>query len=97
MKQSKFRELTFKNQEEFDKWLNETSFKKIHLKDYGQDMRTIWVHESGEILHCDFHSRIYTGKFIDMKKLAVGNHVNIWDNDKDRYVIYERLFIERLT
>jgi hypothetical protein len=97
MKQPKFKDLTFKNYEELNKWLTETSFKKIHLKDFGQDMLTMWVHKSGEILHCDFHSRIYSGKFIDMTKLAVGNNLNIWDNEKKRYAAYGRLLVEALT
>ena len=97
MIQAKFRELTFKNQKGLDKWLNENTFKTIHLKDYGQDMLTIWVHETGEILHSDFHSGLYSGRFIDMKKIAVGNHLNIWDKDEDRYVIYMKLFIEALS
>jgi len=97
MKYSQFRLLTFKSKEDLSDWLNKTAFRIINLKGYGQDMLTIWAHDTGEILHCDFHSQIYTGKFIDMKKLCTGNHLNIWDDRKNRYVIYENLFVESLT
>jgi len=97
MKQAKFKELTFKNKEAFDKWLNENTFKTIHLKDYGQDMLTIWVHETGEILHSDFHSRIYAGLFVDTKKLAVEYYLDIWDEDKNKYVLHLGLLIDALS
>ena len=94
---AKFKDLIFNSYKELNKWLKENTFKVITLKDYGQDMQKIWVHESGEILYCDFHGSIYIGKFIDMKKLVVGNHLNIWDDEKNRYIIYSKLFVEELN
>lgn len=95
--EAKFKDLKFNSYKELDKWLKENTFKIIILKDYGQDMQKIWVHESGEILNSDFHGTIYIGKFIDIKKLVVGNHLNIWDDEKNRYVIYSKLFVEKLN
>lgn len=95
--EAKFKHLKFNSYKELDKWLKENTFKVITLKDYGQDMQKIWVHESGEILNCDFHGSIYNGKFINMKKLVVGNHLNIWNDEKNRYVIYSKLFVEELN
>lgn len=95
--EAKFKDLKFNSEAEMNEWLKKVTYKVIDLKDNGQDMQRIWVHETGEILNCDFHSSIYCGKFIDMKKLAVGNHLNIWDEEKKRYKIYERLFIEALS
>jgi len=94
---AKFKDLIFNSYKELNKWLKENTFKVITLKDYGQDIQKIWVHESGEILNCDFYGSIYIGKFIDMKKLVVGNHLNIWDDEKNRYVIYSKLFVEELN
>lgn len=96
MKVSKFRNLKFKNEAKLNAWLKINTYFKIGLKDYGQDMLTIWVHETGEILNCDFHSRIYSGKFLDMGRLDVGNYINIWDNEKKRYNVYKKLIIESL-
>lgn len=94
---AKFKDLKFKSEHEMNNWLKEVTFKIIDLKDNGQDMQRIWVHETGEILNSDFNSEIYCGKFIDMKKLAVGNHLNIWDESNERYKIYEGLFVESLS
>jgi hypothetical protein len=95
--EAKFKDLKFKSKVEMNEWLKKVTHKVIDLKDNGQDMQRIWVHETGEILNCDFHSSIYCGKFIDMKKLVVGNHLNIWDDEKKRYKIYQGLFIEALS
>lgn len=97
MKKAIFKELTFKNKDEFDSWLNATTFKKITLKDLGQDMLNIWVHESGEILNCDFHWRVFTGKFIDMNKLKVGDNLRIWDEDEGGFVWYSGLIVKKLS
>lgn len=95
--EAKFKDVTFNSREELGQWLKKLTHKIIDLKDNGQDMQRIWVHESGEILYSDFHSSIYCGKFIDMKKLVVGNHLNIWDEGKNRYRIYTGLFVEALS
>ena len=60
----------FKTKKEFSEWLANTTFKKLILSNLGQDMRKIWVAESGEILHCDFQSSFYNGKFVNMAELS---------------------------
>lgn len=94
---AKFKDLKFNSEVEMNEWLKKVTYKIIDIKDNGQDMQRIWIHETGEILNCDFHSSIYCGKFIDMKKLAISNYFNIWDEIKKRYEIYEGLFIEALS
>lgn len=66
MKKPQFKDLTFKSQKEFNEWLGKTADKQIILEDLAHDLTKIWVHESGEILHCNFHANIYNGKFINM-------------------------------
>lgn len=65
----KFKTKTFKSRKAFDTWLAETTHKEIILSDLGQDMTKIYVAESGEILHCNFHAGIYNGRFINMAAL----------------------------
>lgn len=91
---AQFKNTYFLTQKEFRKWLKENSFKTIYLKDLGQDMLTIWIHETGEILHTDFNSGMYSGKFIDMSKLAIGNFIDIWDMELQGYATYTKLQIE---
>jgi hypothetical protein len=92
--ESKFKDFAFKSKEAMFDWLNYTTFKVINLKDYGQDMQKIWIHESGEILNCDFHSRIYNGRFVDLKQIKVGDCLRIREEGKRNYVRYGRLVIE---
>lgn len=44
-----------------------------------------------------FQGEHHIAKFINMKKLVVGNHLNIWDDKKNRYVIYSKLFVDELN
>jgi hypothetical protein len=91
---SQFDKLRFESKKIFDEWLEKTTFKKIYIKDMGQDMRVIWTHECGEILHCDFHTDIYRGLFVDMKKLTVGDYLRIYDKHEHRFNMYMGLFVE---
>ena len=94
---SQFDKLRFESKKLFDKWLEKITFKKIYLKDSGQDMQVIWVHKSGEILHCDFHSDIYRGLFVDMKELATGEYLRIYDNTENRFNIYQGLIVRDVS
>lgn len=93
-KTAQFRELTFPSETELDQWLKETTFKTIYFEDLGQDLQRMWVHKSGEILHCDYHSRIYSGKFVDLEALIIGKPLKIWDNDNQRFDTYHKLCID---
>lgn len=73
---------SFKTEEEFHLWLEEITSKKILLKDLGQDMQMIWVAQSGEIIHCDFHASIYNGKFINMQELSEFCPLEILEDNK---------------
>lgn len=95
--EAKFKDLKFKSEFEMYEWLKSVTYKVIYLEDKGQDMQRIWVHETGEIINCDFHSSIYCGKFIDMKKLVIGNPINIWDEEKNKYKNYGGLIIEAIS
>ena len=92
--EAKFKDLTFISEGQMLEWLETETNKVIELKDLGQDMQRIWVHESGEILNSDFHSSIYCGKFIDMEKLEIGNNLHIWDEENQFFEKYGRLIIE---
>jgi len=76
----KYATLKFNSKKEFDKWLKETTFKEIIFADFQQDLLKMWVAESGEILHCDFHSRLYNGKFVNIDELAEFTPLQILTN-----------------
>lgn len=77
-----YQDKRFDTREEFEKWLVQTTYKKISFSDLGQDMQNIWVAKSGEILHCDFHGSIYNGSFVDLEKLEEFTPITIYYNDE---------------
>ena len=85
----KFKELTFDSEELFQSWLKENTAKIINLNPVF-DITKIWVHSSGEILHCDFHGRIYNGKFINLKSLKIGSPLII-DSEVVRGLVVESI------
>jgi hypothetical protein len=89
-----FKDLKFKSNSEFNTWLVETSKFAIILEDRGQDMQTIYVHKSGEILHCDFHAKIYNGRFVNMKSLEVRSPIEI--STGNLFETQGRLVVEEL-
>ena len=92
-----FKELKFKSLTELNDWLRKLTSKLIRLEDNGQDMQMIWVHQSGEILNCDYNSRFYLGKFIDMNALKKGNPLRIWNKKNQDYKNYNRLIIRKIN
>jgi hypothetical protein len=93
---SKFKNEIFKTKEEFEGWLLAKTSKKIGLKDFGQDMLTIYLHESGEVLHCDFHSQIYNGCFINLANLKIGQPLEICKEGEEKFVEYGRLIPDEI-
>jgi len=82
-----FKELRFKSEKEFKVWLDSHTSKIVHLVDNGQDLMCIWLHESGEIVHCNAQGGIWNGKFVDMAKLKAG--ANLFFNGKEMNFIIE--------
>lgn len=80
MLKPKYAEKRFDSEEEFDSWLAKTAFKKIMLDDLGQDMTKMYVAETGEVLHCNFHASIYNGRFINMAELSEFCPIEILEN-----------------
>lgn len=83
--QSKFKEITFKSETEFNEWLEKTTHKKIFLKDKGQDLMKLWVSESGEILHANMQSSIWNGRFVNMETLAKNTNLCLWNNQTSEW------------
>jgi len=81
----------------FSKWLMETRSYVVHLMDFGQDITIMHVHESGEILHCDAHSNIYNGAFVNLENLKNGECIELFSKDKGKFEPYIRLVIDLVT
>lgn len=94
---SQFKSLRFKTVGDLSEWLRKNTYKVIHLEDKGQDMQKIWVHKTGEILDSDFHSSIYCGKFIDVKRLNTGKPLFICDDGGDEFNQFDGLIVEKIV
>lgn len=86
----------FSTNKVFFNWLGETSKLKISFEDKGQDLQNMWVHSTGEILHCDFHARIYNGKFVNINEIKVGEPVLIYNDENSSYDIMHGLVVSDL-
>ena len=83
--ESKFKEITFKTEADFNEWLEKTTFKKIFLKDKGQDLMKLWISESGEILNANMQSSIWNGRFVNLETLAKNTNLCLWNKDKSEW------------
>lgn len=81
-KQPKFKHLRFETKKEFEEWLYRTYTFRIELVGL-QDLTTIFIAESGEILHTNLQSSIWCGKFadVDLSKHDEINYIKIFNND----------------
>ena len=97
IKQAQFLEYRFKNEELFKEWLRSIWSKKIRLVDKGQDMTAMWIHETGEILHCNFHASIYDGRFVDLESLQECSAIRLWNNESLEWDVMNNLVVESIT
>lgn len=77
-----FADIRFTSQEHLDKWLCRNTAVIVQFNDNGQDMQKMWVHSTGEILHTDMNSVIYSGRFVSVKTIEVGKPIQIWKETK---------------
>lgn len=75
----KYKDLTFKSKEEFEKWLEKTATMKIKFEDDGQDFLEWWIDDRGEVLHSDLQARIWNGKMVDVENMTVGEFLPLQD------------------
>lgn len=96
-KKAQFKDVTFASTKAFNSWLKTNTSQILTLKDFGQDLQRIWIHETGEILYCDFQAAIYNGKFVNLETLKAGTPIEIWDVFNDgtkKFIEMKRLILE---
>jgi hypothetical protein len=81
---------------DFEVWLNQNTAFTIYLENLGQDMTVLYIHESGEILHCDFHGKMYNGMFVNLDTLQPGKCVEMYIKDLGSFEPFVRLIIEEV-
>lgn len=95
-KKPQFAGLNFLNLSAFKAWLKNHTWKIIEFQDLGQDMQRMYIHKSGEILHCDFHSQLYNGKFVNLDTLNIGEKLQTYSDKRGNYTTWTRLIIENI-
>ena len=80
-----YKDLEFKTDQEFKKWLSETTDQVIQFKDNHQDLLLIHVAYNGEIIDCNAQSIIWNGKFVNLKGVEIGKPIKFWDNTVRRW------------
>lgn len=76
-----FKDLQFSGPEQLKKWLTENTRYTIEFEDKGQDLQLMWIHETGEILECDFHAKMFVGHFVNIKKVKIGAGLRIFNTE----------------
>lgn len=97
--QPQFKDMKFPTQKAFNEWLNtETHIIIGFEKREGLQLR-MWVHKTGEILHCNAHERIYNGSFVKLEEIYKGQPVMILNTHfrQTMYSALENLVIDDIT
>jgi len=83
----KYKNVTFKSEKDFEKWLKETTKYHIVFEDKGQDFLEWFVAENGEIIHSDLQSFFWNGKMLKISSIKVGKNPIFLDNKELNYKI----------
>lgn len=75
---SKYKGLKFKNENDFNNWLDKTAKKIIWFEDEGQALIAMWVDEHGEILHAKFPGINWNGQFVNLATLQTGELLQMY-------------------
>ena len=79
---SSYNKIKFKNQKEFNDWINKKSIAKIEFIDNGQDLLFIKIDEFGEILDTNSQYKVWSKKIIALDKLYEKKNIWILDSEK---------------
>lgn len=90
---AQFKEVRFSTMQEFQQWLDFHTKYKVDFEDRGQDLQQMSIHESGEILHCDFHANIYNGKFVKLP-IVQGQPIEVHHETENVYYPLYGLVVE---
>lgn len=88
-KKQEYKDLKFKNDIEFRKWLIEKTDKIIYFEDNGQDCLHWFIDKSGEVLHSVYQSFVWNGQLVNIKKLEVGNEVPVIKESDGSEITYD--------
>lgn len=91
---SRYRDLKFSPDKQFNEWLNKTYTMIIDLEDNGQYLLRIWTDEYGEILHSNAQTSIWCGRFIDISKIKVGECIRLHNPEDGKWYTMGRQVIE---
>lgn len=93
---TEYKDLKFKNEVQFKKWLGETATYVIEFEDNGQDCLKWWIDNGGEVLHSRMQSNAWNGMIVDLTELVIGNDVGVMDVEEQQTVYYD-FIVKKIT
>lgn len=93
---AEFKDLKFKNEVQFKKWLGKTATHIIEFEDNGQDCLKWWIDNGSEVLHSKMQSRVWNGMIVDLLELIIGNSIGVMDTERQHTVHYD-FIIKNIT
>lgn len=83
----KYKDLVFKNEADYVKWLKELTAYTVRFYDEGQDFILMWLDKGGEILGVEWRSlnRAFCGRIVALKYLKIDQSAALLNNDEQKY------------
>lgn len=89
-----FKDVQFRSKSKYEEWLAKMTYMVLQFADLGQDLSTMCLHNSGEILDCDFNEDIYNGKFVNLHAVYQGEAIEIYNPDSQSWQKMGGLIVE---
>lgn len=80
------KERRFDSEQHFNKWLQVTATKKLHLKDNSQDLLILYIDDKGEVLHCNAQASIWIGNMLDINYLEEAEFICWYSHNIHRWI-----------
>jgi len=84
---AKYKNVSFKSQKDFEKWLKKLTKYHIFFEFKGQDFLEWFIDERGEILHSDLQSWVWNGKMLKTDSIKLGKKPGFTDGKQLNYKI----------
>lgn len=81
---AEFKDKSFKDKVDFEKWLKAKTAYIIHFEDKGQDCLNWHIDKGGEVLHANLQASVWNGQIVDLEELKPKKNIGVMDSDNQR-------------
>lgn len=93
---AEFKDLKFKKETDFEKWLEKTTKYVLDFKDNGQDCLKWYLDKGGEVLHSNLQSFVWNGCLVHLFYIEVGKNIEIMEVEKQANKVLD-FVVEKIT